>query len=99
MPLDYYPNMMLGLICDLRIFDDLLSVHNPKIFQRFKKYEINTGIFLTQWFVCLFSQSLKYEMALVAWDHIILKGSVSLFKIGLVILDMLQANILKTEGL
>lgn len=33
MPLDYYPNMMLGLICDLRIFDDLLCVHNNEIFK------------------------------------------------------------------
>jgi hypothetical protein len=28
-PIDYYPNMMLGVIGDQKIFDDLLSVHNP----------------------------------------------------------------------
>ncbi len=87
-PIDYYPNMMLGVIGDQKIFDDLLSVHNPQLQRKFAREDVHTGLFLTQWFVCLFTQNLQPDLLKVAWDHLLLKGNVALLKIALVVLEL-----------
>ncbi|KRX00606.1 Rab-GTPase-TBC domain [Pseudocohnilembus persalinus] len=98
-PIDYYDSMLFGVICDQQIFNNLLQVHNPNVFKILEKNQISTGLFLTQWFVCLFAQTLNYEILKIAWDHMFLKGSVTLFKIGLIIMDAAQKQLQNAKGL
>lgn len=43
---------MIGVICDLHIFNVLLQVCEKEIYDKLKLEQLDTSIFLTYWFVC-----------------------------------------------
>jgi len=55
LPIDYFPNFMLGLLCDLKIVGDLLKYHNPRVWKKLQAINIDTSIILTHWLVCMFT--------------------------------------------
>ncbi|KAL4450311.1 hypothetical protein ABPG74_009017 [Tetrahymena malaccensis] len=99
LPIDFFPNFMLGLLCDLKIFNDLLKYYNNKIWKKFQEVQIDTSIILTHWLVCLFTNSVKKQVLEVIWDHLFAKGSVALFKASLLFFDICQEEILQGKGI
>ncbi|EAR98576.2 rab-GTPase-TBC domain protein (macronuclear) [Tetrahymena thermophila SB210] len=99
LPIDFFPNFMLGLLCDLKIFNDLLKYFNIKIWKKFQEVQIDTSIILTHWLVCLFTNSVQKQVLQVIWDHLFAKGSVALFKASLIFFEICQEEILQGKGI
>ncbi|KAL4450312.1 hypothetical protein ABPG74_009018 [Tetrahymena malaccensis] len=100
LPLDYYPSMMMGVVCDQKIFEQILKVENEKVYKKLNSFEANVlNILLTQWIVCLFTQALDDSLLLVIFNHLFTKGSVIIFKVCLVLINYCEKEILKSEGL
>ncbi|KAL4464471.1 hypothetical protein ABPG72_021164 [Tetrahymena utriculariae] len=99
LPIDFFPNFMLGLLCDLKIFNDLLKFYNNKIWKKFQEVQIDTSIILTHWLVCLFTNSVQKQVLQVIWDHLFAKGSVALFKASLLFFEICQEEILQGKGI
>ncbi|EAR98577.2 TBC domain protein (macronuclear) [Tetrahymena thermophila SB210] len=100
LPLDYYPSMMMGVVCDQKIFEQILKVENEKVYKKLNSFEANVlNILLTQWIVCLFTQALDDSLLLVIFNHLFTKGSIIIFKVCLVLINYCEKEILKSEGL
>lgn len=93
LPIDYYTTMT-GVICDKNIFSDLLKVHNTKVYYKLKELELDLTIFCTNWFICLFTNTLPEKAINIVWDHLLCEGVIALFKTGLVLLDACSEQIL-----
>ena len=96
LPIDYYSSM-IGVLVDQRIFNDLIDETLPKISAKFKELSFDTSLFSIQWFVCLFCKNLQSKLIEIVFDNLFIDGSIVLFKIGLVILKLLENEILKAR--
>jgi len=96
LPIDYYSSM-IGVMVDQRIFNDLIDECLPKISAKFKELSFDTSLFSIQWFVCIFCKNLHTALIDIVLDNIVIQGSLILFKIGLVILKILENDILKAR--
>ncbi len=54
MPLDYYSSL-IGVMADVKTFELMLMVTLPKLYQLFRKVELETSVFLIPWFLCIFT--------------------------------------------
>ncbi|KAL4464472.1 hypothetical protein ABPG72_021165 [Tetrahymena utriculariae] len=100
LPLDYYPSMMMGVVCDQKIFEQILKVENEKVYKKLQSFEANVlNILLTQWIVCLFTQAVDDSLLIVIFNHLFTKGSIIIFKACLVLINYCEKEILKSEGL
>lgn len=93
LPIDYYTSM-LGVLYDSRIFYDLLYYHNERIYEKFKDLEFEPSVLVIQWFICLYVNTLKNNIAKVIFDHLFTDGNCILFKVALIILDYCEKPIL-----
>lgn len=96
MPIDYYSSMV-GVLVDQKIFIDLIDEVLPKIGEKFKQLSFDTSLFSIQWFVCVFCKNLNPKLLDIVLDNLFTEGSIVLFKVGLVILKSLSAEILRTQ--
>ena len=54
-------------------------------------------MYLTQWFLTLFSTKIPLELTLRIWDIFFIEGQKILYRIALAILKINQADILKSD--
>ncbi|KRX00228.1 Rab-GTPase-TBC domain [Pseudocohnilembus persalinus] len=97
LPLDYYTNMT-GAVIDKKAFQDILDAYNPQVSDKLSELELDLTIFCTNWFVCLFTNTLSYPIVQVVWDNLLLEGTIILIKVGLVILDICEQEILEATN-
>lgn len=88
---------------DLRIqlFDFLLQKNLPKVKQHFEGLQLETRMYLVNWFISLFAiffideenqnndanteKEYDYDFILRIWDNFLLEGEIYLFKVGITI--------------
>ncbi|CAI2385716.1 unnamed protein product [Moneuplotes crassus] len=105
LPTDYF-NLMTGVIIDQRVFEELISEYHPDVHKHFKKHEFQMGSLTTQWFVCIFANTLKLNLLkeqfstlsiFDVWDFTITLGCSGIFKIALSVIGYLKSDILKIK--
>ena len=64
----------------------LLKKVAPSVHKHLKKQDITPILFMTEWFLCLFSRTLPWGCVLRIWDMFFFEGVKILFRVGLVIL-------------
>jgi hypothetical protein len=93
-PLDYYSNV-LGVLIDDSILRDIVKERIPDVYYHLEECGFDLKIVTFQWFSCLFSHNLSFDIIARIWDLFFLKGSKILFRVSLAILHMMKQKILK----
>jgi hypothetical protein len=70
-------------------FDALLQEFLPEVHEHFARMNINSEMFITDWFVTLYSRNLPLESAARVWDLYMLHRDVMLFRVALGLLKSL----------
>ena len=94
--LNYYFDLT-GIIIETTLIETILPIYLPELHAFFEKNNFNMTIsnFIHKWMVCIFTQTLKVEMAYTFLDFFFLNGNFSLIKNALFIFASLQEEILK----
>jgi hypothetical protein len=82
----YYSNELAALQLDGDILFGLLKKIAPGVYRHLKSQEITPTMYMTEWFLCIFSRSLPWPSVLRIWDMFFCEGVKVLFRVGLVLL-------------
>jgi hypothetical protein len=96
LPIDYYSNL-LGVLIDLKVFQDLMRKIMPKLCQHLDKFNFDLDLLLTKWLICLFVNHLPLETELAVWDLFFIKGASVLFRVAITLFQLMQDEILKAH--
>lgn len=61
LPIDYY-SVMIGVLLDQKIFIELIKKFLPNLQSHLKKINLDPSLVSLQWFVCLFSYNLPFQV-------------------------------------
>ncbi|PIK34391.1 hypothetical protein BSL78_28786 [Apostichopus japonicus] len=70
------------------IFQKLLLQRYPKLGKHFILLDVNPLMFVTPWFMCLFTSMPCWETVLAIWDLLLLDGISTIFRVALGILHL-----------
>jgi len=96
---NYYAPNIPGLITDVKVLEELISIKCPLVSEHVKRVEMPWELVLTKWLMCLFADVLPTETALRVWDCLLYEGSKILIRVALAIVILAQDHILKANSL
>jgi len=82
----YYSEGMEALQLDGDILFGLLKKVSPGVHRHLKSQGVDPILYMTEWFLCIFSRSLPWSSVLRIWDMFFCEGVKVLFRVGLVLL-------------
>ncbi|KAH1171979.1 hypothetical protein KIL84_007597 [Mauremys mutica] len=82
----YYSAGLEAIQLDGEIFFALLRRASPMAYRHLKKYKIDPILYMTEWFMCIFSRTLPWASVLRVWDMFFCEGVKIVFRVGLVLL-------------
>ncbi|KAF9330101.1 hypothetical protein BG006_006928 [Podila minutissima] len=91
---DYYTPTLRQLRIDAQVFDRLLKEQDPALSEHLEKNDVIPLMYMTQWFMTLFTMSLPWASVLRVWDVFYFDGVKALFRFGLAILQMCREHLL-----
>ncbi|XP_051884960.1 USP6 N-terminal-like protein [Pristis pectinata] len=77
-----------------KIFQQLLKHRMPCLWQHMENLKVAPSLFITTWFLTLFTSLPCWDTVLAIWDLIILDGINIIFSTGLCILQLLEPRLL-----
>ncbi|CAG0914891.1 unnamed protein product [Notodromas monacha] len=87
LPLYFAPDLQM-LQVDAELLMTLLKKTEPAIYKHLKRQGITPILFMTDWFMCIFTRNLPWETVLRVWDMFFCEGRKVLFRVGLTILRL-----------
>ncbi|KAI9283521.1 rab-GTPase-TBC domain-containing protein [Umbelopsis sp. AD052] len=91
----YYSTSMYGALLDQLIFEHLLETTMPMLHEHFKKADIQLSVACLPWFLSLYINSMPLLFAFRVLDCFFMEGPKILFQIGLAVLKINGAELLK----
>ncbi|XP_045106066.1 TBC1 domain family member 10A-like isoform X1 [Portunus trituberculatus] len=92
----YYAPGLEAIQVDGDILYKLLKKVSPSAYKHLKKHKIEPVLYMTEWFMCLFSRTLPWSSVLRVWDMFFCEGVKVMFRVGLVVLKYgLRSQVLK----
>uniref|UniRef100_H3AII0 TBC1 domain family member 10B n=1 Tax=Latimeria chalumnae TaxID=7897 RepID=H3AII0_LATCH len=82
----YYSAGLEAIQLDGEIFFALLRKVSSMAYRHLKKYKIDPILYMTEWFMCVFSRTLPWSSVLRVWDMFFAEGVKIIFRVGLVLL-------------
>lgn len=82
----YYSAGLEAIQLDGEIFFALLRRNCPMAYRHLKKFKIDPILYMTEWFMCVFSRTLPWASVLRVWDMFFCEGVKIIFRVGLVLL-------------
>ncbi|XP_070582869.1 TBC1 domain family member 10B [Erythrolamprus reginae] len=82
----YYSAGLEAIQLDGEIFFALLRRASPIAYRHLKRYKIDPILYMTEWFMCIFSRTLPWCSVLRVWDMFFCEGVKIIFRVGLVLL-------------
>ncbi|PVU89524.1 hypothetical protein BB561_005295 [Smittium simulii] len=92
--LDYFTPTLAQLRVHAAVFDLLLFDHNKKLATHLQEGGCESLMYVTPWFMTVFTMSLPWESALRVWDWFIFRGTKILFRVALGIMDICSKELL-----
>ena len=96
LPLDYYTTMT-GVIIDQRSLELLIKSKFASVSRHLSVVEFDCQAIIFQWFVCLFANTLPFEIVANIWDHFFTRGIVAIFEHALAIFELMKKHILAAK--
>jgi hypothetical protein len=91
---DYFTPTLRQLRIDAEVFEQLLHSQDPRLAQHLKRNDVMPIMYMTQWFLTLFTMSLPWASVLRVWDVFYFDGVKALFRTGLGILQLCRQYLL-----
>ena len=82
----YYAAGMEAIQVEGDVLFGLLKKVAPGLHKHLKKQGIEPILFMTEWFLCLFTRTLPWPCVMRIWDMFFFEGVKILFRVGLVLL-------------
>jgi len=82
----YYSPGMEAIQLDGDILFGLLKKVSPRIYRHLKNQNIEPILYMTEWFLCIFSRTLPWSSVLRIWDMFLCEGVKVLFRVALVLI-------------
>lgn len=79
------------------LFDEFLSSRLPALHKHLDAIGVSCSMYLMNWLQTLFLQVLPLELAARVFDNFLLDGTVFLFRTGMAIHELMQADLLRAE--
>uniref|UniRef100_A0A8C0IS00 TBC1 domain family member 10C n=1 Tax=Chelonoidis abingdonii TaxID=106734 RepID=A0A8C0IS00_CHEAB len=84
----YYSPEMEAVLLDGEVFVALLRRVCPKAYKHLQKHSVGPLLYVTEWFLCLYSRTLPFPTVLRIWDTFLSEGVKVLFRVGLVLVRL-----------
>ena len=91
----YYSPKMEQLRVHATVFEMLLRDHNPKLYNHLTQQDCSPLMYITPWFMTVFTMTLPWPTVLRVWDWFVFRGNKVLFRVGLAILDLVSDHLLE----
>ncbi|KAF9109534.1 hypothetical protein BGX27_007497, partial [Mortierella sp. AM989] len=91
---DYYTPSLRQLRIDAQVFERLLKDQDPTLAEHLEKNDVIPLMYMTQWFMTLYTMSLPWASVLLVWDVFYYDGVKALFRVGLAILHLCRDHLL-----
>jgi hypothetical protein len=98
LPFDYFA-MMVGVLIDQKMFMKFVCCEFKNMHSKFTSLGFDPSILAFQWFVCIFSYNMPEATSLQILDLFILKGTKTLFSVGLALIQILQDQIMQCQDI
>nr|XP_046270342.1 TBC1 domain family member 10A-like [Scatophagus argus] len=95
----YYSAGLEAIQLDGEIFFSLLRRTCPMAYRHLKKFKIDPILYMTEWFMCVFSRTLPWACVLRVWDMFFCEGVKIVFRVGLVLLKQMLGSVDKLREL
>uniref|UniRef100_A0AAR2J1M4 Rab-GAP TBC domain-containing protein n=1 Tax=Pygocentrus nattereri TaxID=42514 RepID=A0AAR2J1M4_PYGNA len=95
----YYSAGLEAIQLDGEIFFSLLRRACPMAYRHLKKFKIDPILYMTEWFMCIFSRTLPWTCVLRVWDMFFCEGVKIVFRVGLVLLKQMLGSVDKLREL
>ncbi|KAJ8347402.1 hypothetical protein SKAU_G00288030 [Synaphobranchus kaupii] len=95
----YYSAGLEAIQLDGEIFFALLRRVCPMAYRHLKKFKIDPILYMTEWFMCIFSRTLPWACVLRVWDMFFCEGVKVVFRVGLVLLKLTLGSVEKLKEL
>ncbi|KAG7492210.1 hypothetical protein MATL_G00011970 [Megalops atlanticus] len=95
----YYSAGLEAIQLDGEIFFSLLRRVCPMAYRHLKKFKIDPILYMTEWFMCIFSRTLPWACVLRIWDMFFCEGVKVVFRVGLVLLKQMLGSVEKLREL
>uniref|UniRef100_A0A8C5Q1X7 TBC1 domain family member 10B n=1 Tax=Leptobrachium leishanense TaxID=445787 RepID=A0A8C5Q1X7_9ANUR len=82
----YYSAGLEAIQLDGEIFFALLRRISAPAYRHLRKFKIDPILYMTEWFMCIFSRTLPWSSVLRVWDMFFCEGVKIIFRVGLVLL-------------
>jgi len=93
----YYSAGMEAIQLEGDVLLGLLKKAAPNVHKHLKKQGIEPILFMTEWFLCLFTRTLPWNCVLRIWDIFLFEGVKILFRIALVLLKASLPKRVRTQ--
>ncbi|KAG0278318.1 hypothetical protein BGZ96_002443 [Linnemannia gamsii] len=93
---DYFTPTLRQLRIDALVFERLLKAQDPRLAQHLHTNDVSPIMYITPWFLTLFTLSLPWASVLRVWDVFYFDGVKTLFRIGLGILQICRSTLLES---
>lgn len=84
----YYSPGLEAVHIDGDVLFGLLKKSSPLIYKHLKKQKIEPILYMTEWFMCIFSRTLPWTAVLRVWDMFFCEGVKVMFRIALVLFKL-----------
>jgi hypothetical protein len=74
------------------IFESLAHKYVPAVAKHLQKNDVDPIVYMTQWFLTLYTMSLPWNTVLRVWDMFYCEGIKVLFRVGLAILLIVKGT-------
>ncbi|CDW75098.1 tbc domain-containing protein [Stylonychia lemnae] len=98
LPFDYF-EMMIGVLIDQKVFMKMVEAQFKDLFNKFKDLGFDFAILAFQWFLCIFTYNMPEDTALSIIDVFLLKGSKTLFQVGITLIQLIESQIIACEDI
>ncbi|KAI4875218.1 hypothetical protein NFI96_010684 [Prochilodus magdalenae] len=88
----YYSAGLEAIQLDGEILFALLKRVSSVAHRHLKKYKIDPILYMTEWFMCVFSRTLPWSSVLRIWDMFFCEGVKIVFRVGLVLLKCMLGS-------
>ncbi|XP_019618915.1 PREDICTED: TBC1 domain family member 10A-like isoform X1 [Branchiostoma belcheri] len=82
----YYSSGLEAVQIDGMVLNGLLKKAVPNAYKHLKKLKVEPILYMTEWFMCLFSRTLPWSSVLRVWDMFLCEGVKVIFKVAIVLL-------------
>ncbi|XP_041472007.1 uncharacterized protein LOC121421375 [Lytechinus variegatus] len=95
----YFDKNLKRIQSHASLFHKLLRQRFPKVAKHFDSLGVQPLMYVTPWFMCLYTSLPCWDTVLAIWDLILLDGVTTIFRVGLSLIDIHQDIILSNTDL